>query len=423
MLNNFHSSFLQEASERGFIYQSTNLKELDELMSRKKITAYIGYDATADSFHVGHLLSIFILRLLQKHGHKPILLIGGATTKIGDPSGRDAARPVLSEQDIQNNIAGLKKCLLPFIKFDEGENSAILVDNSQWLEDIKYLSFLSDVGRHFSVNRMLSFDNVKSRLDREQPLSLLEFNYMIMQAYDFLELFDKYSCRLEIGGSDQWGNIVCGTDLIRKARSESAYGLTTPLLSTSDGKKMGKSANGAVWLRGDKLSPYDFWQYWRNVDDRDVGRFLRLFTELPLDEIKKLEQLQGQSLNEAKIILADEITRLTHGRENLESVRTTTHSLFNGGSIAESEQVLNGPVFEMQTDLTIGRESIVDLFVKTNLVSSRSEARRLIKGKGAYLNDQPVYDDILIIQQDHLDENNSLKLSAGKKKIAVVKLV
>ncbi|MDR1365779.1 MAG: tyrosine--tRNA ligase [Holosporales bacterium] len=423
MSRSFRSSFLQEAYERGFVYQCTDIDGLDELLSKEKITFYIGCDATADSFHVGHLVQILILRLLHKHGHRPILLIGGATTKIGDPSGRDAARPILTDQEIAYNADGLQKCLEPYVKFGESADDALLVNNADWLDKLGYISFLKDVGRYFSVNRMLTFDTIKSRLEREQPLSLLELNYSIMQAYDFLQLFDRYQCKLQIGGSDQWSNIVCGTELIRRARSASAYGLTTPLLSTSDGKKMGKSADGAVWLCTDKLSPYDFWQYWRNTDDRDVGRFLRLFTDLPLDEIQRLEQLQGQSLNDAKIILADEITRLTHGRENLEAVRTTTQSLFGDGPVITTNEFLNGPVYEMSREITIGRQSIVDLFVKTNLVSSRSEARRLIKGKGAYLNDQPVFDDILIIKAEHFDENSTLRLSAGKKRIAVVKLV
>ncbi|MDR1475510.1 MAG: tyrosine--tRNA ligase [Holosporales bacterium] len=423
MSRNFSSSFLQEAYERGFVYQCTDIDGLDELLSKEKVTFYIGCDATADSFHVGHLVQILMLRLLQKHGHRPVLLIGGATTKIGDPSGRDNARPTLTDQEIAYNTDGLRKCLEPYIQFGDELGNALLVNNADWLDKLSYIHFLKGTGRYFSVNRMLTFDTVKSRLEREQPLSLLEFNYMIMQAYDFLELFDRHSCKLQIGGSDQWGNIVCGTDLIRRARSTNVYGLTTPLLSTSDGKKMGKSADGAVWLCADKLSPYDFWQYWRNVDDRDVGRFLRLFTDLPLDEICRLEQLQGQSLNDAKIILADEITRLTHGRETLETVRTTTQSLFGEGAMITAGELLSGPIYEMERESTIGRESIVDLFVKTCLVSSRSEARRLIKGKGAYLNDQPVLDDILIIKDEHFDENSTLRLSAGKKRIAVVKLI
>ena len=334
-MSEYTSSFLRVMSERNFIHQVTDWKSLDALLSEKNMVAYIGFDCTADSLHVGSLVQIMMLRYFQKCGHRPIVLMGGGTTKVGDPSGKDDARQLLNDNEIEKNKQGIKTVFEKYLNFGDGPSDAIMCDNDEWLSGLEYVQFLRDYGRHFSVNRMLSFDSVKLRLDREQPLSFLEFNYMILQAYDFLELSRRFDCSLQMGGSDQWGNIVNGVELARRIDQKSVFGLTTPLVTTASGAKMGKSAQGAIWLNSDRLSPYDFWQYWRNTEDEDVDRFLKLFTELPLDEIARLSALKGNELNEAKKILAHEVTQLCHGRDAANSVAESARKTFEEGSIGQ----------------------------------------------------------------------------------------
>ena len=334
-MSNFKSQFIQLMSDRKFIHQITDENELDALMARNRITAYIGFDCTADSLHVGSLVQIMMLRHLQKCGHRPIVLMGGGTTKVGDPSGKDDARQLLNDEDIKNNKESIRKIFEKYLIFGDGPTDALMVDNDEWLSSLEYVKFLREYGRHFSVNRMLSFDSVKLRLDREQPLSFLEFNYMILQAYDFLELQRRHRCLLQMGGSDQWGNIINGVELARRVDQKSIFGLTTPLVTTASGEKMGKSASGAIWLNSDRLSPYEFWQFWRNTEDGDVGKFLRLFTEISLDEIKKLELLEGSELNNAKKVLASEVTKLCHGPIAAESAAKTAQNIFEEGLLGE----------------------------------------------------------------------------------------
>ncbi len=409
------SDFIAIMMERGFLADCTDYQGLDEALSNGIVPAYIGYDATAKSLHVGHLMNIMVLRWLQKTGHKPITLMGGGTTKVGDPSFRSEERPLLDDAAIDANIAGMKQVFAKYLNYGNRANDAIMLNNAEWLDDLNYLSFLRDIGRHFSVNRMLSFESVKSRIDREQSLSFLEFNYMILQAYDFLELNRRYGCLLQMGGSDQWGNIVNGIDLTRRVAEQEIYGLTTPLLTTSDGRKMGKSQGGAVWLNSEMLSPYEFWQFWRNTTDADTGKFLKIFTELPVDECNRLGALQGSEINEAKIILANEVTTLLHGAAAAAAVEATAREVFEKGGVGDDL-----PTLTLTTDDLGDGMSIVQLIVKSGLAKSGKEAKRLIAENGAKLNDAPLTDTGMMIDAAALAQ--PLKLSAGKKRHALVQL-
>jgi tyrosyl-tRNA synthetase len=409
---NFKSDFLKEFTQRGFFAQTTHAAELDDLLSSEKISAYIGFDCTAKSLHAGSLIQIMILRLLQKHGHKPIVLLGGGTTKVGDPSGKDDARQILDDSKIQENLTGIKKTLEKFITFGGGAASAMLVNNDDWLRHLNYIDFLREVGRHFSINRMLTFDSVKARLEREQPLSFLEFNYMILQAYDFFELNQKYDCRLQIGGSDQWGNIVNGVELIRRIaaannnqnESQESFGLTSPLLTTADGKKMGKTADGAVWLDAEMLSPFDYFQYFRNTHDADVAKFLKLFTDLELGEIAELEKLRDQEINKAKEILAFEATKICHGEKVANETLQKAREIF----IAK-----NSAAFE-EKEISLGVEKnkkLVDIIFEINAAESKGAAKKLIEGKGVKINGEAVLD-----VQHSITQIGEFELSVGKKK-------
>ncbi|TGQ48014.1 MULTISPECIES: tyrosine--tRNA ligase [unclassified Mesorhizobium] len=414
----FKSDFLRIMSERGFIHQTSDDAGLDQLFARETVSAYIGFDATARSLHAGSLIQIMMLHWLQQTGHRPIALMGGGTSMIGDPSFKDEARKLLTPQDIEDNLAGIRRNFMPYLKFGSGPNDAIMINNADWLMEINYVNFLRDVGRHFSVNRMLAFDSVKLRLDREQSLSFLEFNYMILQAYDFVELYKRLGCRLQMGGSDQWGNIVNGIDLGHRMENAQLYALTTPLLTTSSGAKMGKSASGAVWLDAKMLSPYEFWQYWRNTEDADVGRFLKLYTTLSLDEIARLEQLGGSEINEAKKILATEITAMLHSREAAEKASETARKTFEEGALAETL-----PTVEVdKADLEVG-VGILSLFVTAGLAASNGEARRHIQGGAVRLNDEPVTDDRRMVTLQDVGPETILKLSLGKKKHILVRPV
>ncbi len=395
----FSSNFLREFSARGFFAQTTHAEELDNLMARESISAYIGFDCTAKSLHAGSLIQIMILRLLQKHGHRPIVLLGGGTTKIGDPSGKDEARQVLSEEKIQENLSGIRKTLEKFISF-EGTNAAVLVNNDDWLKNLNYLEFLRDVGRHFSINRMLTFDSVKTRLERDQSLSFLEFNYMILQAYDFYELNKKHNCRLQIGGSDQWGNIVNGVELTRRIAAKDAFGLTSPLLTTADGKKMGKTADGAVWLDETMLSPFDYFQYFRNTHDADVGKFLKLFTDLSLEEIANLEKLKDQEINKAKEILAFEAVKICHGEEAANQALQKAREIF----IAK-----NSAAFE-EKEISLGTK-LTDIIFEIGAAESKGAAKKLIEGKAVKINGEAVLDI-----QHAITQTNDFELAVGKKK-------
>ncbi len=420
-MTSFKSSYLREVQARGFIHQGTNLEALDEKMAKGSVTAYIGFDATATSLHVGNLVQIMQLRLLQKHGHKPLVLMGDGTTRIGDPSGKEASRQLLTPEKIDENVAGIQKVFSKYLSFGDSESDAVMLRNSEWLLPLNYLDFLRDYGRHFSVNRMLSFDSVKLRLEREQNLSFLEFNYMIFQAYDFLELSKTFNCELQLGGSDQWGNIVNGIELTRRVTSKEVFGLTAPLITTADGKKMGKSVDGAVWLNEDALSTFDFWQFWRNTQDADVGSFLRLYTDIALKEIARLEKLEGAEINEAKIILADAATKMCHGEEAVKQAKDTAKTLFETGGAVQSLD--NLPFVEVaRSDLDIGIPA-VDLFRQVDLVKSNGEARRLVRGGGAKINDIAVSDENAIISLKDLQEDSYIKLSAGKKRHGLVKIV
>jgi tyrosyl-tRNA synthetase len=409
------SDFLTVVIERGFLADCTDLQGLDEALIGGVVPAYIGYDATAKSLHVGHLLNVMLLRWLQKTGGKPITLMGGGTTKVGDPSFRSEERPLLTPQAIDENIASMQKVFGRYLDYGTGATGALMLNNAEWLDGLNYLDFLRDIGRHFSVNRMLSFESVKSRLDREQSLSFLEFNYMILQAYDFLELYRRYGCLLQMGGSDQWGNIVNGIDLTRRVLDREIFGLTTPLLTTSDGRKMGKSASGAVWLDGAMLSPYEFWQFWRNTTDADVGRFLKLYTELPVDECDRLGRLAGSEINEAKIVLANEVTGLLHGAEAAAAAEATAREVFEKGGVGEDLPTLALSAAEVGEGI-----SIVQLIVRSGLAASGKEAKRLIADQGARLNDAPLTDPGLMLDAAALSA--PVKLSAGKKRHALVVL-
>ncbi|MFP4303381.1 MAG: tyrosine--tRNA ligase [Rhodosalinus sp.] len=409
------SDFLQVMAERGFLHGCTDLEALDAALRAGRVTAYIGFDATARSLHVGSLIQIMMLRWLQKSGHRPITLMGGGTTKVGDPSFRADERPLLTPEQIADNIAGIRRVFASYIAYGEGPTGALMIDNAEWLDGLNYLEFLRDVGRHFSVNRMLSFESVKSRLDREQSLSFLEFNYMILQAYDFVELHRRYGCRLQMGGSDQWGNIVNGVDLGRRTDEAELFGLTSPLLTTADGRKMGKTADGAVWLDAGMTSPYAFWQFWRNTADADVGRFLKLYTELPLDECERLGGLGGSEINAAKVVLANEVTTLLHGAEAARTAEATAREVFERGGAGEDL-----PRLELGAEEVAGGISVAQLFVRAGLAKSGKEARRLITEGGARLDDAPLADPGLMLDRAALA--NPVKLSAGKKRHAVVTL-
>ncbi|MFG1376644.1 tyrosine--tRNA ligase [Xanthobacter autotrophicus] len=411
----FRSDFLRTLSERGYIHQCSDLERLDAKAAEGPITAYIGFDATASSLHAGHLLSIMMLRTLQRTGHNPIALMGGGTTKIGDPSGKDEARKMLTDQQIEDNIASIRKV---FARFLDLEGGAKMENNAAWLDELKYIPLLREVGPHFTINRMLTFDSVKLRLEREQPLTFLEFNYMILQAYDFVELNRRYGCILQMGGSDQWGNIVNGMELGRRMHGADLFALTTPLLTTSSGAKMGKTAGGAVWLDADLLSPYEYWQYWRNAGDADVERFLKLFTELPLDEIARLTALQGQEINLAKEVLATEATALLHGREAAEKAKETSHATFADGALA-----VDLPTVEVARATLAAGLGVANAFVEAGLVASTSEARRQIKGGGLKVNDAAVTDEKATLTLDALTPEGVVKLSLGKKKHVLLKPV
>jgi len=415
-MNDLHSEFLRTLVARGYVHQCTDLEGLDKLATEGIVTAYIGYDCTADSLHVGSLVSIMMLRLLQRCGHKPIVLMGGGTTKVGDPTGRDESRKMLTDEQIAQNMASIKRIFGQFLTFGDGPTDAVMVNNADWLEKLSYIDFLRDMGVHFTINRMLTFDSVKLRLEREQPMTFLEFNYMILQAYDFLELFRRVGCRLQMGGSDQWGNIVNGVELGRRVEQANLFGLTTPLIMTASGVKMGKSAGGAVWLNADRLSPYDYWQFWRNTEDADVGRFLRLFTELPLEEIAELETLEGAGINEAKKRLAFEATKLAHGEAAAVEAAETARRTFEQGDLAEGL-----PTIEVGRDDLAAGIPVVDLLVRAELAASKGEARRLIKGNGARLNDAAIADEAVTVTATDLNADGVLKLSAGKKRHVLVK--
>jgi tyrosyl-tRNA synthetase len=410
------NSFLDEATARGFVFQCTDTEALAASMRAAPITAYIGFDCTADSLHVGSLVQIMILRLLQKHGHKPLVLLGGGTTRIGDPSGKDESRQLLTDETIAANMAGIRRCFTPFLRFGAGPSDAVLANNADWLDRLGYISLLRDVGIHFTINRMLGFDSVKLRLDREQPLTFLEFNYMILQSYDFRELSRRHGVTLQIGGSDQWGNIVAGMELTRRTDAKSVYGLTTPLITTASGGKMGKTAQGAIWLTADRLSPYDYWQFWRNTDDADVGRFLRLFTDLPLPEIGRLEALGGAEINEAKKILATEATALAHGLDQAAQAAQTARRAFEEGEATTTLPTVTVP-FE---DLRIGVPAF-RLFALAGLAARNAEARRLIRGGGAKVNDELVTAEGQLLAADLL-RDGAIKLSAGRKQHRLVKI-
>ena len=403
----YTSTLLRLLDERGYIHQLTDAEGLDKLANAQVVPGYIGFDATAPSLHVGSLLPIMMLRRLQQAGHKPIVLMGGGTTKVGDPSGKDESRKLLTSETIDANIASIRKVFERFLTFGDGPSDAVMVNNDDWLSELGYIELLRKVGPHFTINRMLTFDSVKLRLDREQPLTFLEFNYMILQAYDFRELALSHGCRLQMGGSDQWGNIVNGIELTRRMEGKEVFGLTTPLLTTADGAKMGKTAAGAVWLNEDALPAYDFWQYWRNADDRDVGRFLRLFTDLPLDEVARLEALQGSEINQAKVVLANEVTRLCRGEEAAKAAEATAAATFAGGGMGEDL-----PVFALPAEGL----SIIDALVGIGFAASRGEAKRLIAGGGARIDGEAVTDESL-----HIAGGTEIRISSGKKKHGVLR--
>jgi tyrosyl-tRNA synthetase len=417
-MTTLRSDFLREITGRGFVHQCTDQDALDALAAKGPITAYIGFDCTADSLHVGSLVPIMLLRWLQRTGHKPIVLMGGGTTKVGDPSGKDDARQLLSEADIAHNMASIRRIFAQFLTFGDGSSDAIMVNNADWLDGLNYVDFLRDYGRHFSVNRMLSFDSIKQRLEREQPLSFLEFNYMILQAYDFLELNRRHDCVLQMGGSDQWGNIVNGVELGRRIDQASLYGLTSPLITTSSGAKMGKTAAGAVWLNEDRLPSYDYWQFWRNADDADVGRFLRLFTDLPEAEVRRLESLRDADINEAKKILANEATAMCHGRAAADAAAETARRTFEEGGRGDAL-----PSIDVGRDRLAKGVPAYELLREAGLAASNGEARRLIKGGGGRINDTAIADEARQIGLADVDANGVIKLSAGKKRHALIRAV
>ena len=407
------NKFLKEFKDRGFFYQCTSEDELSKLLDKEKINGYIGFDCTAESLHVGSLLQIMCLRLLQKHGHRPIVLLGGGTTRIGDPSGKDKTRTILSEEEIEKNIKNIEKILKNFLNIKDPKTKPIFVNNYSWLKSLNYISFLRDIGKHFTINKMLSFDSVKTRLEREQSLSYMEFNYMILQAYDFLELNKKQNCVLQMGGSDQWGNIVNGVDLIKRHSNKQAYGLTTPLITLASGAKMGKTESGAVWLDKKFLSPYDYWQFWRNIDDRDVLKFLKIFTDLSVEEI---ENIKDKNINELKILLANNATEMLHGEQEAKNSEETAKKTFTENSMGE-----NLPSISISEKKLKEKMTVIDLIVLTKLENSKSEIRRLIKGNGIRINNQVIDDEKLIISK-YLFKDKFIKLSLGKKRHVKVKL-
>ena len=416
MTYNPKSEFLQEMITRGFLQDCTDLQGLDEKLLEGCMPAYIGFDATADSLHIGSLIQIMMLRWLQRTGHKPLPLMGGGTTKIGDPSGKDESRQLITTEIINDNINGIQKVFEKYLSFGENSTDAKIINNAEWLDKLNYIEFLRDIGKHFTINRMISMESVKLRLDREQPLTFLEFNYMLLQAYDFMELNNRYDVSLQMGGSDQWGNIVNGIDLTRRLNKKSVFGLTTPLLTKADGSKMGKSANGAIWLNSDKLSPYEFWQFWRNTLDADVGKFLKLFTELPVSECERLGSLEGQEINEAKVILANEVTKLCHGEEAAINSNKTARKVFTEDGSDE-----NLPTLEISNLEIIDGISFTQALVRTGLVSSGKEAKRIIASGGAKLNDQVINDAGYML--DAAELHKTPKISASKKKHALIKVI
>ena len=409
------SDFVRVLQDRGFIHQCTDLAALDSAAAEGVVTAYVGYDATADSLHIGSLISIMMLRWLQKTGHRPIALMGGGTTKVGDPTDKDKQRPLLTDAQIAANIAGIQEAFAKFLTFGDGPTGAVMVNNADWLEKLGYVDFLREYGVHFTINRMLTFDSVKLRLEREQPLTFLEFNYMLMQAADYLELFRRFGCTLQMGGSDQWGNIINGVELVRRVEGAAVFGLTTPLLTTASGDKMGKSLGGAVWLNPERLSPYDYWQMWRNTEDADVGRFLRLFTELPLDEIARLESLSGAAINDAKKVLADEATALLHGAEAARTARSTAERAFEQGDLSGDL-----PSFSVEGAALAAGMTLAALVHDAGLTPSRSESRRLAQGGGLRVNDLVETDAMRTVTDADL-KDGVIKLAAGKKKIVLVR--
>jgi tyrosyl-tRNA synthetase len=413
-MSGLRSELLRTLEARGFIHQCTDLAALDAAVAGGVVTAYVGYDCTADSLHIGHLVSIMMLRHLQRAGHRPIALVGGGTTKVGDPSFKDESRPLLTQEQIDTNKRGIEASLAKFLEF--GAGGAILADNDEWLSGLGYIPFLRDFGTHFTINRMLTFDSVKLRLEREQPLTLLEFNYMVMQAYDFLELSRRHGCRLQMGGSDQWGNIVNGVELGRRIDGAHLFGLTTPLITTASGQKMGKTAAGAVWLDAARRTPFEYWQYWRNTEDADVGRFLRLFTELPLDEIDRLGALDGAERNEAKKVLAFEATKLCHGVDAAEQAAAAARAVFEGGG----DGVAGLPVVTCDVARLRQGLPVIELLFVAGLAASNSEARRLVRGGGARLNDAPIADETATVDLAAVRDGH-IKLSAGRKRHVLVR--
>jgi tyrosyl-tRNA synthetase len=417
-MSKYKSDIINTLVDRGFLHQCTDIEALDRKASEGMLTGYIGFDCTADSLHVGSLVQIMMLRHFQKAGHKPIVLMGGGTTKLGDPSFKDESRPMLSEEKIASNISGIQQVFSKFLDFGEDGNQAIMVNNDDWLSKLNYIDFLREYGVHFTVNRMMSFESVKLRLDREQPLTFLEFNYMILQGYDFLELFRRHNCTVQLSGADQWGNVINGIELGRRVDQAELYGFTSPLITTSSGEKMGKSVGGAVWLNAERLSAYDYWQFWRNTGDADVICFLKLFTDLPLAEIAKLESLEGAELNQAKVLLANEATTLAHGAEAAAEAEATAKRTFEQGGAGD-----NLPTVEISGQELENGVSLINLLREAGLSSSNGDARRLIKGGGAKINDEKAADENVMVSNTDLNDDGVIKLSAGKKRHAIVRPV
>jgi tyrosyl-tRNA synthetase len=417
-MSTYKSDFLNVLSERGFIHQVSEPEALDALAREKTVTAYIGFDCTAASLHVGSLLPIMLLYWLQQTGHRPLALMGGGTTRVGDPSGKDESRRLLTDEAINDNLKGIRAIFTKFLEFEDAGGNAIMANNADWLNTLNYIDFLRDIGRHFSINRMLAFDSVKLRLERQQELSFLEFNYMILQAYDFVELYRRYGCVLQMGGSDQWGNIISGIDLGRRLDNAQFFALTAPLITTSSGAKMGKTAAGAVWLNADLVSPYEYWQYWRNTEDADVERFLKLFTVLPLDEVERLAALRGQDINEAKKVLATEATALVHGRPAADEAAATARTTFEEGGLGASLPIVEIPAGDLGRKLRV-----IDAALLAKLVSSNGEARRLIRGGGLKVNDKTVYDETQLLHGEDVNAEKVIKLSLGRKRHVLLKPV
>lgn len=432
-LPKYNAPALQELQDRGFIYQGSDMTALDQALSAGPLTFYIGYDATASSLHVGSLLTMMAMRILQKHGSTPLVLMGGGTTKVGDPTGKDKSRLMLNDAQISENIASIQRSFAQFIRFEGGDNHAVMLNNDDWLSRLNYLEFLRDYGPHFTINRMLTFESVKRRLERETPMTFLEFNYMLLQAYDFHELYKTHNCRLQLGGSDQWGNILNGVELVRRLDNTQAFGLTIPLITTASGGKMGKTAQGAVWLNPDMLSSYDYWQFWRNTEDQDVVRFMKYFTDMPLSEIAPYAATEGAGLNEGKRRLADEATALLHGKDALPGIHTTIQRLFDNkeqplectGTDDHGNAILSAavPILEMPLARLDDGIAIIELLREANLAASNGDARRLIRGGGCRLNDEKVTDEALHVQHTHLQDHKTLKLAAGKKKFAYIQFL